>query len=200
MREAIYAAVAALVAAFLMVVVMSVALAEEAFSPEAAARPHPLIAPPISREPEIVFSPPAPIFLSREPEIVFNTPPEPEPEPESVDIRVADENVSDPPANTGMGSGNVEEWRPLVTAYFGEGLADTALCLVAAESGGAPGAQNPSSGAAGLFQIMPTVWADHFGVSPDALFDPETNVRIAKGVYDEQGWGAWSPFGRGECR
>ena len=48
-------------------------------------------------------------------------------------------------------------------------------------------------------QIMP-FWAGEYGVSYEALFDPETNIRIAKGIRDQQGWGAWSPFNRGLCR
>jgi soluble lytic murein transglycosylase-like protein len=90
-----------------------------------------------------------------------------------------------------------EQWRPLVSAYFGDGT-DRALCLMGHESGGDPGARNTSSGAAGLMQVMP-FWAPDYGVSYQALFDPETNIRIAKGIRDQQGWGAWSPYNRGLC-
>jgi soluble lytic murein transglycosylase-like protein len=90
------------------------------------------------------------------------------------------------PVHRGMG-GNVEQWRGLVEAYFG-GEANHALAIVACESGGNTYAVNPSSGAAGLFQVMP-FWWDHYGGD---RFDPETNTRVAKAIRDAQGWGAWS--------
>lgn len=94
-------------------------------------------------------------------------------------------------------SAGTEQWRPLVANYFGEET-DLALCLMGFESKGDPGARNTSSGAAGLMQVMP-FWAPDYGVSYEALFDPETNIRIAKGIRDQQGWRAWSPYKRGEC-
>lgn len=94
----------------------------------------------------------------------------------------------------GIGS-NVEQWRALVTAYFPNEV-NRALCIVDAESGGNPNARNPSSGAAGLFQVMP-FWWDKYGGD---RYDPETNVRIAAKIRAQQGWGAWSPYLRGECR
>jgi hypothetical protein len=89
----------------------------------------------------------------------------------------------------------VESWRALVASYFGD-RTDTALCLMWYESRGNPEAVNPTSGAAGLFQIMP-FWWDHYGGD---RFDPETNTRVAKLIYDQQGWRAWSPYNRGLCR
>lgn len=102
-----------------------------------------------------------------------------------------------PSTNTGMGS-NVEQWRDLTAAYFG-GEVDLALCLMGHESGGNPNAYNSSSGASGLMQVM-GFWADEFGMNRDALFNPDTNLSIAKQIRDMQGWGAWSPYKRGECR
>lgn len=92
---------------------------------------------------------------------------------------------------------DVEVWRDLTTAYFGD-EADRALCLMGYESAGNPGARNSSSGAAGLMQVMP-FWAAEYGVDYAGLFDPETNLRIAKGIRDNQGWTAWSPYNRGLC-
>lgn len=121
-------------------------------------------------------------------------PSEPLPVPESVPEPVPE---PPPPTDTGMGSG-VEQWRNLTAAYFG-GEVDLALCLMAKESGGNPSAYNSSSGASGLMQVM-GFWADEFGVTRDALFNPDTNLSIAKQIRDMQGWGAWSPYKRGECR
>lgn len=84
----------------------------------------------------------------------------------------------------------VEGWRGLVAAHFPADAVDTMLRIMACESRGDPGARNPS-GATGLFQIMP-FWADHYGVSVQALHDPDTNVRVAKGVWDQQGYAAWA--------
>lgn len=94
-------------------------------------------------------------------------------------------------------SGSVEDWRPLVSSYFGD-QTSKAMCVLNAESRGNPRARNPKSGARGLFQIM-GFWAPHFGVSADALYDPETNVRLARRILDIQGWRAWSPVKRGSC-
>jgi soluble lytic murein transglycosylase-like protein len=89
-----------------------------------------------------------------------------------------------PVASTGMGSG-VEQWRPLVAVYF-PGEVDTALRIMACESGGNPNAYNPS-GASGLMQVM-AFWFNHHGGDP---FDPDNNLRVAALVRAEQGWGAW---------
>lgn len=98
--------------------------------------------------------------------------------------------------NRSMGS-NVEQWRGLVSAYPWD--ANTALCLMSYESGGNPNARNPSSGASGLMQVLPS-WAPKFGVSTDALFDPVTNLEISYALYADGGWGHWSPWNRGLCR
>lgn len=99
----------------------------------------------------------------------------------------------------GLG-GNVEQWRGLVAQYFAPGEVDTALCLMRHESGGNPNAKNPRSSARGLMQVLASLWAPHFGVSYEALYDPSTNLSIAAQIHDQQGWWAWSPYGRGLCR
>lgn len=101
--------------------------------------------------------------------------------------------------NRSMG-GIVEQWRGLVASYFPGDQVDRALCIMDHESGGNPNAKNPRSSARGLFQLLGSMWAPYFGVSQDALYDPETNVRLAAKVLAIQGWGAWSPYGRGLCR
>lgn len=99
-----------------------------------------------------------------------------------------------PSPYTGMGT-DVEQWRNLVAAYFPSGEVDTALCVMRWESGGNPTATNPSSGAAGLFQVMP-FWWDHHGGD---RYDPDTNVRTARKIWDQQGWRGWSAYNRGRC-
>lgn len=101
--------------------------------------------------------------------------------------------------NRGMGA-NVEQWRGLVATYFSGDQVDRALCIMDHESGGNPSAKNPRSSARGLFQLLGSMWAPYFGVSQDALYDPEVNVRLAARVLAMQGWSAWSPYQRGLCR
>ena len=98
----------------------------------------------------------------------------------------------------GLGS-NVEQWRSLVAAYFPANQVDRALCVMSFESGGNPNAQS-SSDARGLMQVLAGLWAPHFGIDPAALYDPDTNIRIAAAIYSTQGWMAWNPYKRGECR
>jgi hypothetical protein len=98
-------------------------------------------------------------------------------------------------ANRGMGS-NVEQWRGLVSAY--DWNVDIALCLMARESGGNPNAQNKSSGASGLMQVLPS-WAPKFGYDRSDLFIPEVNLEISYALYVDGGWNHWSPWKRGAC-
>jgi len=94
----------------------------------------------------------------------------------------------------------VERWRPLVATQFPASEVDTALCIIEHESSGNPRADNPRSSARGLFQVLGSLWAPHYGVSRSELFDPVTNTRIAADIWENQGWRAWSPYQRGSCR
>jgi hypothetical protein len=101
----------------------------------------------------------------------------------------------------GMGD-DVDQWLPLVAGHFGDlgpEAVETVLCLMALESGGNPNARHPRSGASGLMQVLPS-WAPKFGVSRDDLFTPEINLYISRRLYDDGGFGHWSPYQRGECR
>lgn len=92
-----------------------------------------------------------------------------------------------------------ERWRGLVSIYWPADLVDRAMCLIRYESQGKPGALN-ASGAAGLFQIMPSWWN---GGLPSEYrgdrFDPVTNARAAYYILRRQGWGAWSVVNSGKC-
>ena len=87
-------------------------------------------------------------------------------------------------------SGIVEQWRPLVAAYWPAGLVDTALCIIDKESRGNPNADNPRSTARGLFQILRS-WPLNFGYAYADLYDPTINTDLAYRIYLIQGWGAW---------
>lgn len=101
-------------------------------------------------------------------------------------------------AYRGMG-GNWEQWRGLVSAYFPADQVDLAICVIRYESGGNPNAKNPNSSARGLFQVLGSLWAPHYGVSYSDLYHPETNVSIAVDIWSNYGWGAWAVYQKGKC-
>lgn len=105
-----------------------------------------------------------------------------------------------PSVYRGMGNGgsDVERWRSLVAEYFPNEV-ELALCVMRGESGGNPNAKNRKSTARGLFQILGSLWAPHFGVSYNDLYDPYLNVRLAAKIRQSQGWTAWSVYNRGKC-
>lgn len=80
----------------------------------------------------------------------------------------------------------VERWRPLLDQY--EWDTDTALLVVYCESRGDAGATNPTSGAAGLFQLLG--W-DRFAARLFgrwvSLYDPAVNTRVAYALYVDSG-------------
>lgn len=83
-----------------------------------------------------------------------------------------------------------EEWSGLVAWYFPEDEFRNALDIIECESGGDPGAYNPS-GATGLFQIKPKYWG--FLLEPgESLYDPEVNVRVASVIVEAGGWRHWT--------
>jgi hypothetical protein len=109
-----------------------------------------------------------------------------------------------PPATTttttapAWSGGGAEAWRPLVTAYFPAARVDEALSVIHCESQGDPDAVNRWSGAAGLFQFVPSTWAwasagaGFDGVSP---LSPEANIAAAAWLVRRslaEGDGAWS--------
>jgi hypothetical protein len=67
-------------------------------------------------------------------------------------------------------------------------------CVIAAESGGNPSAVNPSSGAGGLYQFLPSTWAalGHSGLPQNASV-AEQNQAFQQ-EYAQSGGSAWSPY------
>lgn len=92
---------------------------------------------------------------------------------------------------TGPGA---EGWRGLVEEHFAAEDVDRALRIMACESKGDPHANNPYSGASGLFQHMPNYWSERStgaGYGGESIFDPVANVAVAAWlVYDYPG-GGW---------
>lgn len=69
--------------------------------------------------------------------------------------------------------------------------------IVACESGGNYGAENPSSTAGGKYQILDTTWYDYGGVHypyshPAAHAPPAEQDRIAYAIFQDSGPSAWS--------
>jgi len=104
-------------------------------------------------------------------------------------------------------SAGVEQWRPLVAAYFPANEVDQALCIMDHESKGNPNALNTrGSSAAGLFQFLRSTWdkvpLSVSGGSYDSgqVYQAEPNVRSAAWLQGELGWWPWTPYRSGECR
>ena len=95
---------------------------------------------------------------------------------------IAFEQIADP----------VDRWRPLVQQHFPADEVETALCIIRYESAGDPAADNPRSSATGLFQILAGHWGDQFRVSETQFRDPDLNVRLARVIWDDAGWRAWT--------
>ncbi len=96
-------------------------------------------------------------------------------------------------------SGNVEQWRPLVEAYFAPEQVDTAMRVLNCETGGTgnPGSYNQDSGASGLFQHLPKYWADRSakaGWGGADIMDPEANTAVAAWLQRVGGWQHWTCY------
>lgn len=99
-------------------------------------------------------------------------------------------------------SGSVEQWRPLVASHFAPEKVDTAMCVLAYETGftGDPDSKNPRSSAAGLFQFLRGTWdsvpLSVTGGSYDSgrVYNPEANVRSAAWLQINAGWGQWTVY------
>lgn len=116
--------------------------------------------------------------------------------------QIAEDAVSEPiqQAAVSRGMGNdVEQWTPLVAGQFPPDQVENALCVIRYESGGNPDAKNPRSEARGLFQVMASVWASHYGVSYSDLYSPEINTYVAAQIWGDAGWKPWSSRTRRGC-
>jgi len=67
-------------------------------------------------------------------------------------------------------------------------------CVIQAESGGNPAAVNPTSGAGGLYQFLPSTWqALGFSGLPENASVAEQNAAFAK-EYAQSGTSAWAAY------
>lgn len=80
-------------------------------------------------------------------------------------------------------------------ASFGSRTEAVALCVAEAESNFDPSAENPSTGAAGVFQFLPSTWAtlsELAGRGGASVFDARANVAVTAWTVAEYGWHPWS--------
>ena len=65
-------------------------------------------------------------------------------------------------------------------------------CTWQPESGGNPTAVDPSSGAGGYYQIMPSTWQAYGGTGSPQSAPMSEQTAVAQRIYQSQGRGAWS--------
>ncbi|KAM9994082.1 hypothetical protein ACTFIZ_012060 [Dictyostelium cf. discoideum] len=94
------------------------------------------------------------------------------------------------------------QMQSLAENYFKGPTLTTMLCISYYESSYNTQAINPTSKAAGLFQILP----EHCGElcktckTPSDLLDPTINTECAKSVLNSQGFKAWTTYASGDCK
>ena len=107
-----------------------------------------------------------------------------------------------PPPGLSVGKNAVMELISQRFASLGSRTQEVALCVAEAESAFDPLAVNPSTGAAGVFQFLPSTWAslselaDHGG---DSVFDARANVAVAAWTVAKYGWHPWRSVAA-DCR
>ena len=87
-------------------------------------------------------------------------------------------------------------------ASLGSKTEAVALCVADAESNFDPLAENPSTGAAGVFQFLPSTWAslsELAGRGGASVFDARANVAVAAWTVARYGWHPWSSVAE-DCR
>ena len=78
----------------------------------------------------------------------------------------------------------------LIRAEFGR-YGDQAVRIAYCESKFIPTARS-YAGARGVFQIMPVHSWRIARVKGKDLYDPKTNIKVARHIFDDQGWAPWS--------
>lgn len=86
-------------------------------------------------------------------------------------------------------------------ASLGPSTTDVALCVAERESNIDPLAVNPATGAAGVFQFIPSTWAslsELAGRGGASVFDARSNVAVAVWTVAHYGWHPWRSAA-GDC-
>lgn len=103
---------------------------------------------------------------------------------------VREKMMASAPRSMGLGMAVGSDIIEMIHSVFPEDAWDMAETVASRESGGNPLAYN-SSGASGIFQIMPST-AEGIGGDADRLFDAAYNIALAAKLYDLQGWAPWA--------
>jgi hypothetical protein len=82
--------------------------------------------------------------------------------------------------------------RPVASSSSSTGHYSIPASIVMCESGGDYHAVNPSTGAGGAYQIMPSTWASYGGTGLPQDAPPAEQDAIAAKIYATDGRGAWS--------
>jgi peptidoglycan hydrolase CwlO-like protein len=118
------------------------------------------------------------------------------------DIAQAGGGRSDPPPTPKPGppppvDPGPEAVKAFITQYFsplGDDNVTKAMCVADRESDFNPLAENPISGAAGVFQFLPSTWdlfAPAAGWGGHSAFEAEANVAVAAWTVGNYGWSSW---------
>jgi hypothetical protein len=88
---------------------------------------------------------------------------------------------------------------PIASGYVSTGgMSAFEACVISRESGGNPSAVNPSSGAGGLFQFLPSTWASlgYAGAYPGGAQTAPVSVQESAfaRLYAEAGTSPWAPY------
>jgi peptidoglycan hydrolase CwlO-like protein len=106
--------------------------------------------------------------------------------------RINDLDVQDPGLPPGP-----QEVKALIRRFFapfGSWTQEIAICVADIESDFDPLAVNPSTGASGVFQFMPSTWSSksrQAGLGSHSVFEARANVAVAAWTVGHDGWGAW---------
>lgn len=84
-----------------------------------------------------------------------------------------------------------EKWRVVVARYFPAEQVDNALKIMDKESGGDSGVHSCTNDH-GLMQINYTAHYAKVNNNLEALYDPETNLKVAYQIWSVQGWCPWT--------
>ena len=101
-----------------------------------------------------------------------------------------------------VGDGSCGGWRSTIAAHFPGEESTACRVFIGCESGGDPNAVS-ATGDHGISQINAATWnrpghhdpvADWIGRHWHDVYDPDTNLAMAKRIRDAYGWGSWSCF------
>ena len=115
---------------------------------------------------------------------------QPKPPPASVTVRAQAETKAQTQSQPQARTGDCEQYRSIVAAYFPASQVNNALLTMRRESGCNRYAVSPV-GDYGLMQIHFAAHSGKVGGNAKALFDPSTNLKVAAQIWRESGWCPW---------